>query len=174
MKNLTNKIKKIKGIVLGINIEEQQIKKAIYQNEKIYKCDLLESVKKETKNTQEKENHQKTVQIKKLKKVYHENKVDYLLCNINNIEKYIPYIWKDAFSITKKEICFYGILEKEEKQNFLEKCQRYKGEINRQQEGKYTFFYIQSNKVPWYKSYFYFGIDEINLFLDKITEFLEK
>lgn len=174
MKNLIDKIEKLEGSILGINITEEKIKDAIAKNEKIYKCDLLEDLNRKEISTLETNTYNKIVQIKALHKVYQKNKIDYLLCNVEKLEKYIPYIWKNAFQISKKEICFYGIFSKEKKEEFIKKCRRYKSNVKEKNEGKYTFFYIQTEKVPRRKSYFYFILDEVNLFLDKITEILEK
>lgn len=176
MKNLINRIKNYEGAILGINIEEEKIKDAIYQNEKIYKCDLLEDrISKENleKIKEKTKDYEKVVPIRNLGKKYKKKKMDYLICDIDKTEKYMPYILRDIFLVSKKEACFYS-KKKEEADLFLEKVKRLETKIEKCKEGKYVFFYLKKKNIPRYKSYLYFFIDEISLFLDKITDFLEK
>lgn len=174
MDNVLNRIKNYEGCILGIGIKEQIVKDVIWNNHKIYKCDLLEDIKEKNEETTSLETYKKVVQIKNLYQTYRKNKMDYILCNIDGMTPYLPYIWRDAFAISKKEICFYGTFTKEEIPIFLKRCKRYSHKIKQIKGKKCLFFFIEKEKVPRYKSYLYFWLDRVNLFLDKISEILEQ
>lgn len=173
MKELQKIINSLEGNILGINIKEEKIKEALYHNQKIYKCDLLENRENQSGKRSAKENHP-VVQIKNLKKAYRKQKIDYLLCNIQNLEKYMPYIWKDAFIISKKGMILYGILDEEASKELYKKCTKYQTNIEKRKAKPYTIFSMASKKVPLYKNYIYFFCDKAYLFFNQITDFLEK
>lgn len=174
MNNVLNRIKNYEGSILGIGIKEQKLKDAIWKNKRIYTCDLLEDEEEISGKSICYNIDKKTVQIKKLYQAYGKNKIDYILCNIENMNRFLPYIWRDAFYIGKKEICFYGKFTEEDASIFMQKCKRYNVKIEQIKEKNYLFFFMKKASIPRYKSYLYFWFDKINLFLDKISEILEQ
>lgn len=50
----------------------------------------------------------KTIKIKKIRKVFKKKKIDYIICNYDEINNYFNTFIKDSIYINKKKIYYFG------------------------------------------------------------------
>lgn len=104
MKELKKIIKNLDGNVLGIGLFEDLIKE-IENNDKIINCDLLNPYIKRKKKFSL---FNKTIKIKKIRKIFKKKKIDYIICNYDEINNYFNTFVKDSVYINKKKIYYFG------------------------------------------------------------------
>lgn len=104
MKELLEIIKNLDGKVLGIGLDEK-LTKAIEDNDKIIECNLLNSY---TKGKNKFSLFNKTIKIKKIRKVFKKKKINYVICNYDEIYKYFNTFIKDSIYINNKKIYYFG------------------------------------------------------------------
>jgi len=125
-KNLYSIISNMSGFVLTIGTDEKLGKK-IKDNDLITRCDILNGFSKNDKNDKSiKKKKIKTINIKKLRKIYKKKKVDYIICNYEQISKYLKTFIKDSVYINKTKLYFYGEVDK----NIIKKYERYNSNIS--------------------------------------------
>ena len=104
MKEIIKIIKNLNGKILGIGLDET-LTKEIENNDKIVECNLLNSyVKGKNKFSL----FNKTINIKKLRRVFKNKKIDYVICNYEEINKYFNTFIKDSIYINNKKIYYFG------------------------------------------------------------------
>ena len=104
MKELKKIIKNLGGNVLGIGLSEDLIKE-IENNDKIINCNLLNPYIKRKKKFSL---FNKTIKIKKIRKIFKKKKIDYIICNYDEINNYFNTFVKDSVYIKKKKIYYFG------------------------------------------------------------------
>lgn len=104
MKELKKIIKNLGGNVLGIGLSEDLIKE-IENNDKIINCNLLNPYIKGKKKFSL---FNKTIKIKKIRKIFKKKKIDYIICNYDEINNYFNTFVKDSVYINKKKIYYFG------------------------------------------------------------------
>ena len=100
-------IKDLNGNVLGIGLDEK-LTNLIEKNDKIIECNLLNSY---IKGKFKRSFFKKTIKIKKLRKVFKKKKVNYIICNYDEIFKYLNTFVKDSIYINKNKLYFYGNID---------------------------------------------------------------
>jgi len=167
---LLNQVKNMEGSLLGIGITSEKLKKAIQNNNKITICNLLEE---NTKGIGKKKfsilNKPRTINIKKIKKIFKKKRVDNIICNIDTIKKFQKTFIRDSVYINKNKLYIYG--NKEDLENIKEKYERYTNEIELKQEDKKYILIVnntntKNNKL---KDILYWWKDTGNSFLDFLT-----
>ena len=108
-KTLINKLKKIKGSILGIGIESIDVLKTIDKSKKITYCDLLLS---ETLDEEDGKGRLKRVKFKKLKKYYKYSSINTTIACFDKIPYKRSFI-KNSVYITKDNIYLYSNLDNE-------------------------------------------------------------
>lgn len=104
MKELIKIVKNLDGKVLGIGLDEK-LTKEIEENDNILECNLLNSyVKGKNKFSL----FNKTIRIKKIRRVFKKKKIDYIICNYEEINKYFNTFIKDSIYINNKKIYYFG------------------------------------------------------------------
>ncbi len=104
MNKLKTIVKKLSGNVLGIGLSED-LTTLIENNNNIIECNLLNSY---VKGKFKKSFFKKTIRIKKIRKVFKKKKIDYIVCNYDEISNYLNTFVKDSIYINKGKIYFYG------------------------------------------------------------------
>mgnify|MGYP006070215295 CR=1 FL=1 len=107
MNKLKKIIKNLEGNVLGIGLNENLIS-AIEKNNRIIECNLLNSC---AKGKFKKSFFNKTIKIKKIRKIFKKKKVDYIICNYDEINNYFNTFIKDSIYINKNKLYFYGNID---------------------------------------------------------------
>lgn len=162
--------KVVSGNVLGIGVDEN-ISGILEQNERVLNCNLLNSFSN-TKNTKE-ENKQrlKKIRIKKLRKVFKKKKVDFIICNIDEIKKYIKTFVKDSIYINKEILYIYNLNDEEYKKEIIKKYKRYNTKIEEIDDS--TLKIDNSNaKTNIIKDSFYIIIDTLISLFNMISDLL--
>lgn len=162
--------KVVSGNVLGIGVDEN-ISGILEQNERVLNCNLLNSFSN-TKNTKE-ENKQrlKKIRIKKLRKVFKKKKVDFIICNIDEIKKYIKTFVKDSIYINKEILYIYNLNDEEYKKEIIKKYKRYNTKI---EEIDDSTLKIDNSKAKTniIKDSFYIIIDTLISIFNMISDLL--
>lgn len=169
-KELIELVNDFEGTVLAIGINEK-ISAAIDKNNKILKCDILNYItnKKEVKEAKSKRS--KIINIKKLRKIYKRKKVDYIICNYDEIKKYLNTFVKDSVYINSSKLYLYGNVNKE---LVLKKYKRYTDKIKViKKQGSYLVEVDNTNtKNNIFKEFIYRIIDGFNNAVEVIGDVL--
>ncbi len=170
-KELLNKVKEVKGNLLVIGVEDNQIIKEIEKNKQITICNSLDS-DIVTKN--KKKGRSKRVSIKKIRRVFKKKKVDYIICNVGQINKYMRYFIKDSVYIAKKEVILYGNINDYDLDVLVKRYKRYKVtvEIKTYKKDFILTIDVEKAKNNRLKDMFYFIKDTFSEISDFITEVL--
>lgn len=107
MKELKKIIKGLSGTILGIGLNEELVKE-IENNDNILECNLLNSYIKGKKKFSL---FNKTIKIKKIRKIFKKKKIDYIICNYEEINKYFNTFIKDSIYINNKKIYYFGNID---------------------------------------------------------------
>lgn len=129
-KYLLDVVKKISGNVLIIGEISYKIEEAIEKNNNIINVDVLAEIKSK-KGLNIKGPKQKKVKLKKLRKRFKKKRLDYVICNVNEIEKYIRFFVMDSIYMTKSKIYCYGVIDSYKIDDLLKKYNRYNVVINK-------------------------------------------
>ena len=92
---------------MGIGLSED-LTTLIENNNNIIECNLLNSY---VKGKFKKSFFKKTIRIKKIRKVFKKKKIDYIVCNYDEISNYLNTFVKDSIYINKGKIYFYGNID---------------------------------------------------------------
>ena len=157
-------IKKLSGNVVGIGLDDKLVKE-IEKNNLITNCNLLDSYTKKEKKL--KGIKGKTINIKKLRKVFKKKKVDYIICNYSVLEKYLITFVSDSVYINLKKIYFYNIKETDV---LIKKYKRYNTIIKNTKE--YLEIDNSNSKTNKFKDIYYTTIDFINRIIEIIGDIL--
>ena len=106
-KNLKKIIKKAKGSLLGIGIENENLIDAINDNDDINVCYLLESKGKKSGKLSFRGKHKK-VNIKKLKKFFTKKRTNTIICNYKYIQKFMRHFVPGSVYINNGKLYIYG------------------------------------------------------------------
>lgn len=170
-KELIKEIKKMHGFVLGIGLEEE-MQDAIYENDAIYTCDLIENMNRGTSSSLK--GKSKSISIYKLKKTYKKKKPEFIICNIEDIDIYMKYLLRDGTYIVKQKIYLYGILKKEQQEDLLVRLKRYDFLITKKQKKEDCLFILEKKSCHYLKNEIYFLLDSFSMVLDKASALLER
>lgn len=164
MNKLKTVIKKLNGNVLGIGLSED-LTALIEKNSNITECNLLNSY---TKGKFKKSLFNKTIKIKKIRKVFKKKKIDYIICNYDEISNYLNTFVKDSIYINKGKLYFYGNIDVD----LLKlKYGRYNVEINLIDK-KIIEIDTSSAKNNFFKDNYYRFIDFKNRLVEIIGDIL--
>lgn len=162
--------KVVSGNVLGIGVDEN-ISKILEQNERVLNCNLLNSFSNTKSTKEEKKQRLKKIRIKKLRKVFKKKKVDFIICNIDEIKKYIKTFVKDSIYINKEILYIYNLKDEETKKEIIKKYKRYNTKID--ELDKETLKIDNSNaKTNIIKDSFYLIVDTLVIAFNIISDLL--
>ncbi len=143
-KKLYNIIKKLRGNVLIIGVENEQLLDAISKNSNILKCSMLNAIVNNSKKEQKEKGRKKNFQIKKLRKKFHKKKVDNIFCNIKDVYPYLKTFVKDSVYINRGKLYFYGEKGKYDLEKMIVKYKKYHAKVEQDFEGNYIFVTISN------------------------------
>jgi len=163
----------LSGNVLGIGVDEKIIE-LLEQNNLVTNCNLLNSYTKETNKTKQTKQRLKKIRIKKLRRVFKYKKVDFIICNIDEITKYTKTFIKDSIYINKDMLYIYNIKDEELKQELIKKYKRYNTKVEEIKDEKTTILKIdnKNSKTNILKDIFYLIIDTLIQLFNIISDLL--
>jgi len=121
---LIGELKKIckdfSGNVLTIGLDFPTVVQVLEKNEKIKKSySMTFNGKKRAKNY-ENGARGKTVSIKKIRKIFKKKKIDYIICNIEDVSKFLRTFIRDSVYINKTKL-YIMVIRKIWMWNYLKK-----------------------------------------------------
>ena len=170
---LIDEIKKMEGNVISIGIDDKLIN-YLKRNKKIYayeinRCSTISFFQKKKRLF---ENIGKKINIKKLRKYFKKKKIDYIICDYEQITSYYKYIFKDSIYLTKGKIYFYA--SKDIDMEYIQKYKRYGSSIEIKDYNK-TKLYIIDNKnakTSKIKNIWFMICDTVTNIIDFISNIL--
>ena len=167
-KELIKIISDIEGFVLAIGIDDKMAN-AVDKNDKIVKCDILNYFSK--KKEKGKVKKQKTINIRNIRKIYKKKKVDYIVCNYTQIQKYLKTFVKDSIYINKTKLYYFGELDEE---LIIKKYKRYNTKIEIKKYKNDSIIEIDNSKAKnnILKEFIYKIVDGFNNFVEVIGDIL--
>ena len=170
-KRINEIFKSISGKVLCIGSFNDDALSILKENNNIIFCDLLNTnisggIKGKGKS--------KTINMKDFKKHYKKNNLDYIMCNINDLKKYIPRFISTSIYIGSGKVFIYGKDEVYELERLSKKYKRYKFEIKKQEyEDSYILeIDVSNSKNNFFMDKVYYIIDTLGLIADKISDLI--
>ena len=165
--------KVVSGNVLGIGVDET-ISEILEQNERVLNCNLLNSLTKQATNVQGKKKRLKRIRIKKIRKVFKKKKVDFIICNTEEIKKYIKTFVKDSIYINKNILYLYNIKDEELKKEIIKKYKRYNTDIEELKDKEDSVLKIDNSKAKTniIKDSFYLVVDTLISLFNIISDLL--
>ena len=171
MENLIEYIKKMDGSTVGIGIDNEKIKNAIQNNDNIKTCYLLEEGPSFSKKKFKIFEKSKTVNIKKIKKVFKKKRIENLICNYKTIKPFLKTFVRDSVFINKGKLYIYM---EEDYEEIISKYKRYTNDIKIEKNKKQTLLIINNqntvNKKT--KDIKYWWKDTLNNIADVLTNIL--
>jgi len=167
-KELLSIVKNFEGTVLAIGIDEK-VAEAIDKNDKIAKCDILNYIVSKKDYKKNKKEKTKVIDIKKVRKIYKKKNVDYIICEYEQMEKYLNTFVKDSVYINSSKLYFYGKLDEE---LILKKYKRYTKDIkvNNYKNGCIIEINNSNTKNNIFKEFIYKVIDGTNNVIEFIGD----
>lgn len=180
MKKIYDITKCASGNVLGIGVDEY-MSKILEQNELVLNCNLLDSCTatrinqtKKEKKEQEKKKKLKKIRIKNIRKIFKKKKVDFIICNIESIKKYLKTFVKDSVYINKDMLYIYNIKDEDLKEELIKKYRRYTKKVEVIKDEKTYILKIDNkdSKTNIIKDSLYILIDTFIQLINIISDIL--
>lgn len=116
----------------------------------------------------------KILNIKKIRKKFHKKKVDYIICNIEEINCYFKTFIKDSVYINKGKLYLYGEKNKYELEKVKKRYQQYRAEVKEEQFGNQFLLTIhnEKSKTNKFKDIWYSICDFITWLYEVIGDIL--
>lgn len=105
---LKNICKDFSGNVLVIGLDYQTVNQVLDKNDKIKKSYSMNFNGKKRTRKYEKGSRGRIVSIKKIRKIFKKKRIDYVLCNIEDISKFLRTFIRDSVYINKNKLYIYG------------------------------------------------------------------
>lgn len=100
---INNVIKDLEGSLIGIGIEEEKTINLIDKNKNITICNLLDCFNPDSDES----GKLKKIGVRKLRKKFKKNRTNYMICNIEKIDKFKEKFVYDSIYICNKDIYLY-------------------------------------------------------------------
>jgi hypothetical protein len=163
----------LSGNVLGIGVDGK-ISEILEKNDLVLNCNLLNSYTKEINKKQNIKQKLKKIRLKKIRKVFKKKKVDFIICNIEEIKKHLKTFIKDSIYINKDILYIYNITDDELKEELIKKYNRYNTKIEEIKDKNTTILKIDNKnaKTNIFKDYYYLIIDTLMQLFNLISDIL--
>lgn len=127
--DLKNISKNISGKVLVIGLENKTVLQVLDKNTKITELYTMKfNGKKKTKDKCSGKRG-KTISIKKIRKVFKKKRIDYIICNIEDINKFLRTFIRDSVYINKTKLYIYGTKDNLDSELIEKRYKRYNTNI---------------------------------------------
>ncbi len=161
----------MKGSLLGIGINDENILDVIEKNDDIHTCYLINNISLTGKKfNMTKRGKNKKINIKKLKKHFKKKSLDNVICNYEIIKQFQRSFVPNSIYINKGDLYIYG--NEEDLETLKLKYQRYTAdiEITKVSDGTIMKINNQNTKNKFFKDKIYrlkdFGSDALELMTD--------
>lgn len=161
------------GNVLAIGITED-ITQILNENNMITECNILNGITTYKGLKQARREHQKNIKIKKIRKIFKRKRVDFIICDIKQIEKYLKTFVKNSIYINKNMIYMYTDDSSIEIDTITKKYQRYNSKVETKKIKNSTLIKINNENIETniIKDIKFYIIDTIVSIVDIISDIL--
>lgn len=168
---ILKEIRKMKGSLLGIGIDDKNMLDEIEQNDSINLCYILSKGSSYNKKRFNffKKGKRKTINIKKIKNYFFKKSVDTILCEYNTIKKYSKSFISNSIYINKEKIIIYGDIN--DLKTVEERYKRYSKEIKIEKNNRSFMIIINTkeSKTNFFKDKYYIIKDSTSEIIDYLT-----
>lgn len=176
MKRLVEDIKKFKGNVVSIGINDDNIQKNLRKNKEISLFELEINTKRKlfSRRKRVKVSEGKSVKIKKFRSAFKKKTIEYVIIDLNNVFDYYKYMASNSIYICKKKIYIYGNSDYVDAKAVEKKFKRYKTKIESLQDDNEYLVIVDVSKAKFslIKEKFYIIVDTFINLGDMISYFL--
>ena len=160
-KFFVKEIRQMYGSLIAFGLTDEKLKHEIEKNDAINTCYLLDSTSNFNKKKLKIFNRGKTINIKKIKKVFKKKRIDNIIANYQTIKPFLKTFVRDSVYINKNKLYIYGT--KEDYEDIIQRYKRYTDKIEIKKEKDYFVIIIDntntSNKkikdiIYWWKDTF--------------------
>lgn len=171
---LKNICKDFSGNVLTIGLEFPTVEDVLDKNEKINKSYSMSFNGKKRTKSHEKGRRDRVVSIRKIRKIFKKKRLDYIVCNIEDIEKFLRTFIKDSVYINKNKLYIYGYKKNMDIELLEKRYQRYNTKIEIIEFDKQVLMIIDNTKSKnnRFKDFFYNISDLCYSFINLIGDLL--
>ena len=175
-KYLFDIIKKMEGNVIGLGLDDKLLYEfsknnkvnvyTIERSNKKFGNGLIKSKKRRTSSG-------KSINIKKLYKYFKKNSVDYIICNLEEVNDYLKYFIRDTIYLDKNNIYLYGNMDID-MELIKKRYQRYNAVVDIKKYKNGVLLTIDSSKANrnWFMDKMYFISDTFYNLIDFISNVL--
>lgn len=145
--DLKNISKEVTGKVLVIGLENKTVEQVIDKNENITELYTMKfNGKKKTKDNRSGKRG-KTISIKKIRKIFKKKRIDYIICNIEDINRFLRTFIRDSIYINKSKLYIYGTKENLDSELIEKRYKRYNTSIIITEYNKELLIEIDNTKA---------------------------
>lgn len=127
--DLKNACKNFSGNVLTIGLDFPTVDQVLEKNNMIKNNYVMNFNGKKRGKKQEKGGRGKNVSIKKLKRIFKKKRIDYIICNIEDINRFLRTFIRDSVYINKNKLYIYGYKNKMDVELLEKRYRRYNTNI---------------------------------------------
>lgn len=144
-KFFVKEIRKMQGSLIAFGLTNDILKQEIEKNNNINTCYLLDSTSNFNKKKLTIFNRGKTVNIKKIKRVFKKKRIDNVIANYQTIKPFLKTFIRDSVYINKNKLYIYGA--EEDYEDLIQRYKRYTSEIEVKKEKDYFIIIIDNNNT---------------------------
>ncbi|MFV0249583.1 MAG: hypothetical protein ACK5HP_00880 [Bacilli bacterium] len=168
---LINIVSNLKGEILGIGINSENVKKALDINNNIITCNLLENKYSKKGKGNQKTN---TIRVSKFRKQFKKKKIDCIIVNKNEINNFTDKFIKDSIYLAKNDIYLFCIKDNMDKIQQKYKIYTKKIDLIECLDGYILKINLVNIKSTYFKDKLYDTINFISELSNIISEILIK
>lgn len=176
-KYLLEIIKKIEGNVIGVGLDDKLLL-GFSKNKKVNVYTIEQSksglISGLGKRKMRKTSSGKTINIKKLYKYFKKQSVDFIICNVEEVNDYLKYFIRDTIYLNKKNIYLYGNKSDIDTELFEKRYKRYNTKIEIKEFKDSILIIIDSSesKRNWFMDKLYYIKDTLYNIVEFISNVL--
>lgn len=146
--DLKNVCKEVSGNVVTIGVDYKTVLDELDKNEKIVNLYSMQfNGKKRSKKKEKGKKRDKIVSIKKIRKIFKKKRIDYIICNIEDINRFLRTFIRDSVYINKERLYIYGSKKNIDLELIEKRYNRYNVIINITEYDKDVLVEIDNTKA---------------------------
>lgn len=146
--DLKNVCKEISGNVITIGVDYKTVLDELDKNEKIVNLYSMQfKGRKKSKKKEKSKKRDKIVSIKKIRKIFKKKRIDYIICNIEDINRFLRTFIRDSVYINKEKLYIYGSKNNIDLELIEKRYNRYNVIINVTEYDKEVLVEIDNTKA---------------------------
>lgn len=146
--DLKNISKNISGNIVTIGLEYKTVLDELDKNKRITNLYSMQfNGKKKSKKKEKGKKFGKTISIKKIRKIFKKKRIDYIICNIEDINRFLRTFIKDSVYINKNKLYIYGAKNNIDIELIEKRYNRYNVKINITEYEKDILVEIDNSKA---------------------------